>query len=423
MDLLIKGIIVTPQDVIDGYVGIKGSQIVHVGKEKKKAKKTIEDPHLLIIPGLINTHTHLAMSLFRGLVDDLKLKDWLYNYIFPLEAKFVNENSVYWCSLLSMVELIRGGVTTFVDMYFFEDEVARACKNIGMRGFIGEGILDFPTPDAKNSNQSIEKTEELLEKFEEDKLIDIIVAPHSTYTVERKTLERCKQLSLDKELLFNIHAAETKDEIKIVKEKTEKTPIKYLNDIHILDEYTILAHCTYVTDQEIEMLKEKKSTVCCVPESNMKLASGIAPVWKMIKNNVNVTIGTDGSASNNNLDLFQEMDTVSKVQKLYTMDSTAMDAKNTLFLATSNSGKSLHKKIGKIEEGYIADLAIIDLNDINLIPYFNPYSHLIYSALASNVKMTIINGKIIYENGRMVTVDEEEIKQKVREIASKVAKG
>lgn len=423
MDLLIKGIIVTPQDVIDGYVGIKGSQIVHVGKEKKKAKKTIEDPHLLIIPGLINTHTHLAMSLFRGLVDDLKLKDWLYNYIFPLEAKFVNENSVYWCSLLSMVELIRGGVTTFVDMYFFEDEVARACKNIGMRGFIGEGILDFPTPDAKNSNQSIEKTEELLEKFEEDKLIDIIVAPHSTYTVERKTLERCKQLSLDKELLFNIHAAETKDEIKIVKEKTKKTPIKYLNDIHILDEYTILAHCTYVTDQEIEMLKEKKSTVCCVPESNMKLASGIAPVWKMIKNNVNVTIGTDGSASNNNLDLFQEMDTVSKVQKLYTMDSTAMDAKNTLFLATSNSGKSLHKKIGKIEEGYIADLAIIDLNDINLIPYFNPYSHLIYSALASNVKMTIINGKIIYENGRMVTVDEEEIKQKVREIASKVAKG
>ena len=423
MDLLIKGIIVTPQDVIDGYVGIKGSQIAYVGKEKKKAKKTIEYPHLLIIPGLINTHTHLAMSLFRGLVDDLKLKDWLYNYIFPLEAKFVNENSVYWCSLLSMVELIRGGVTTFVDMYFFEDEVARACKDVGMRGFIGEGILDFPTPDAKNSAQSIEKTEELLEKFKEDKLIDIIVAPHSTYTVERKTLERCKQLSLDKEMLFNIHAAETKDEIKIVKEKTGKTPIKYLNDIHILDEYTILAHCTHITDQEIEMLKEKRSTVCCVPESNMKLASGIAPVWKMIKNNVNVTIGTDGSASNNNLDLFQEMDTVSKVQKLYTMDSTAMDAKNTLFLATSNSGKALHKKIGKIEEGCIADLAIIDLNDINLIPYFNPYSHLIYSALASNVKMTIINGEIIYENGRMVTVDEEEIKQKVREIASKVAKG
>ncbi len=423
MDLLIKGIIVTPQDVIDGYVGIKGSQIVHVGKEKKKAKKTIEDPYLLIIPGLINSHTHLAMSLFRGLVDDLRLKDWLYNYIFPLEAKFVNENSVYWCSLLSMVELIRGGVTTFVDMYFFEDEVARACKNIGMRGFIGEGILDFPTPDAKNSDQSIEKTEELLEKFKKDKLIDIIVAPHSTYTVERKTLERCKQLSLDKEMLFNIHAAETKDEIKIVKEKTGKTPIKYLNDIHILDEYAILAHCTHVTNQEIEMLKEKKSTVCCVPESNMKLASGIAPVWKMIKNNVNVTIGTDGSASNNNLDLFQEMDTVSKVQKLHTMDSTAMDAKNTLSLATSNSGKALHKKIGKIEEDYIADLAIIDLNDINLIPYFNPYSHLIYSALASNVKMTIINGKIIYENGRLVTVDEEEIKQKVREIASKVAKG
>jgi len=423
MNLLIKGIIVTPQDAIDGYVGIKGSQIVYVGKEKKKAKKTIEDPHLLIIPGLINTHTHLAMSLFRGLVDDLKLKDWLYNYIFPLEKKFINKNSVYWCSLLSMVELVRGGVTTFVDMYFFEDEVARACKNIGMRGFIGEGILDFPTPDAKNSDQSIEKTKELLEKFKEDKLISIIVAPHSTYTVERKTLERCKQLSLDKEMLFNIHAAETKDEIKIVKEKTGKTPIKYLNDIHILDEYTILAHCTHVTDQEIEMLKEKRSTVCCVPESNMKLASGIAPVWKMIKNNVNVTIGTDGSASNNNLDLLQEMDTVSKVQKLYTMDSTAMDAKNTLFLATANSGKALHKKIGKIEEGYIADLAIIDLNDINLIPYFNPYSHLIYSASASNVKMTIINGKIIYENGRMVTVDEEEIKQKVREIASKVAKG
>ncbi|MCD6130259.1 MAG: amidohydrolase [Deltaproteobacteria bacterium] len=423
MNLLIKGIIVTPQDAIDGYVGIKGSQIVYVGKEKKKAKKTIEDPHLLIIPGLINTHTHLAMSLFRGLVDDLKLKDWLYNYIFPLEKKFINKNSVYWCSLLSMVELVRGGVTTFVDMYFFEDEVARACKNIGMRGFIGEGILDFPTPDAKNSDQSIEKTKELLEKFKEDKLISIIVAPHSTYTVERKTLERCKQLSLDKEMLFNIHAAETKDEIKIVKEKTGKTPIKYLNDIHILDEYTILAHCTHVTDQEIEMLKEKRSTVCCVPESNMKLASGIAPVWKMIKNNVNVTIGTDGSASNNNLDLFQEMDTISKVQKLYTMDSTAMDAKNTLFLATANSGKALHKKIGKIEEGYIADLAIIDLNDINLIPYFNPYSHLIYSASASNVKMTIINGKIIYENGRMVTVDEEEIKQKVREIASKVAKG
>jgi 5-methylthioadenosine/S-adenosylhomocysteine deaminase len=308
-------------------------------------------------------------------------------------------------------------------MYFFEDEVARACKNIGMRGFIGEGILDFPTPDAKNSAQSIEKTEKLLEKFKEDKLIDIIVAPHSTYTVERKTLEKCKQLSLDKELLFNMHAAETKDEIKIVKEKTGKTPIKYLNDIHILDEYTILVHCTHVTDQEIGMLKEKRSTVCCVPESNMKLASGVAPVWKMIKNNVNVTIGTDGSASNNNLDLFQEMDTVSKVQKLCTMDSTAMDAKNTLSLATSNNRKALHKKIGKIEEGYIADLAVIDLNDINLIPYFNPYSHLIYSASASNVKMTIINGKIIYENGRIVTVDEEEIKQKVREIASKVAKG
>jgi len=420
MDLLIKGIVVTPQDVIDGYVGIKGSQIAYVGKERKKAERTIETPHLLIIPGLINTHTHLAMSLFRGLVDDLKLKDWLYNYIFPLEKKFINKNSVYWCSLLSMIELVKGGVTTFVDMYFFEEEVARACKDIGMRGFIGEGILDFPTPDAKNSKEALEKTEELSERFKEDELIDVIVAPHSAYTVKRKTLERCKQLSLDKKMLFNIHVAETKDEIETVEEKTGKMPVEYLNDMHVLDEYTILAHCIHVTDKEIEVLKEKKSTVCCVPESNMKLASGVAPVWKMIKNGVNVTIGTDGSASNNDLDLLQEMDTVSKVQKLRTMDPTAMDAKNTLFLATANGGKALHKRIGKIKEGYIADLAIVDLDDVNLIPYFNPYSHLIYSASAYNVKMTIVNGKIIYEKGRINTVDEEEVKQKVREIASRV---
>lgn len=423
MDILIKGIIVTPQDVIDGYVGIEKDYIAYMGKERIKAEKFIDPSPCLIIPGLINSHTHLPMSMFRGLVDDLKLKDWLYKYIFPLEAKFVNKDSVYWCSLLSMIELVRGGVTTFVDMYFFEDEVARACKDIGMRGFIGEGILDFPTPDAKSSEESIEKTKDLFEKFKDDKLVNIIVAPHSTYTVERKTLEKCKQLSLDKEMLFNIHAAETKDEIEIVKEKTEKTPIEYLNDMHILDEYTILAHCTYVTEHEIEILKEKKSTVCCVPESNMKLACGTAPVWKMIKNKVNVTIGTDGSASNNNLDILQEMDTVSKMQKLYTMDSTAMDAKNTFLLATSNNEKILHQKIGRIEEGYIADLAIIDLNDINLIPYFNPYSHIVYSASSFNVKMTIVSGKIIYENDSITTVNEREVKQKVREIASRIAKG
>jgi len=408
----------------NGMVAISDSTISYIGKGKKdaiKAKKDLDTQGGLILPGLINSHTHAAMSLFRGLADDLPLMEWLHNYIFPVEGK-MDGDFVRVGTLLACAEMILSGTTTFCDMYLFEEEVAKAAKETGMRSVVGEVIYDFPSPNYGTLEKGFIYTEALIERWEKDPLINIAVEPHSLFTCGEELLRKANDLALKKGVPLILHLAETKEEVHEIEKRFRKRPVQHLKDLGLLGSHLIVNHCVHINKPEIELLAENNVCIVHNPESNMKLASGIAPVPDMIAKGITVGLGTDGCASNNNLDLFGEMDMAAKLHKVNNLDPTVMNAQTLVEMATIEGAKvlGLEKITGSLEVGKRADLIVIDTNKPHLVPMYNPYSHLVYAASGHDVIHSIIDGNIVMEDRRLLTLDVEDIIERSKEKSCKV---
>lgn len=432
VDLIVTGGTVVTMDsghnIYDpGAIAIRGQTIVAVASAETVARKyrsprTIAASGQIIMPGIINTHTHAAMTLFRGLADDLPLQTWLEKYIFPAEAKNVDAEFVLWGTRLGCLEMIRGGTTTFVDMYYFEDQVARAAKEAGIRAIAGQTILEFPAPDYKTVPEALRGTEAFLKKWANDPLVRPAVAPHAIYTNSAETLKASAELAARYSAPLITHLAETKREVEEARAKYQKTPVEYLESLGLLSNRLLAAHCVWVSPGDIALLKKYGVGVAHNPSSNMKLASGVAPVTEMLAAGVNVGLGTDGAASNNDLDMFEEMDLASKLQKVTRMDPSVLPAETTIALATIGGARALgmDKEIGSLEAGKKADLIILRTDRPHALPLYNVYSQIVYALKASDVQSTIIGGQVVMDHGRVVTLNEEIIRQKSREYAKRV---
>jgi 5-methylthioadenosine/S-adenosylhomocysteine deaminase len=413
----------------DAGIAINASTIVDIGPKeeilrKYSAKKTIISDNSLILPGLVNTHTHAAMTCFRGIADDLELMDWLNNYIFPAEAKNVNPRLAYWGSLLACAEMIKSGTTTFCDMYIFEEETARAAKEAGMRSLIGEVLFDFPSPSCPTPAESLAYTRRLAEKWQSDDLINIIVEPHSLYTCSSALLQDAKKIADEFGLMLGVHLLENRSELTQLAEKFGMDAISFLENIGYLNERLLAFHCVYFTEEDIDLFAKYGCKVSHNPISNMKLANGIPRVSDMLSAGVTVGLGTDGCASNNTLDMIKEMSTAAKLHKVAALDPTVMDAKTTVRMATINGAKALglDHLTGSLEIGKKADIILIDLNKPHLTPIYNEYSHLVYAAGGADVDTVIINGRVVMENRQLLTINENDVMNEVRGIAVDIKK-
>jgi 5-methylthioadenosine/S-adenosylhomocysteine deaminase len=429
--LIINGTVITMDSnrtiLESGTIVINDGAIVAVGaseslKSKFKAKETINVNGKIVMPGLINTHTHAAMVIFRGFADDLPTLEWLENYIWPAEAKYINAEVVRLGTLLAIAEMIRSGTTTFNDMYFFEDEVAKAAKEAGIRAVIGETLLDFPTPNKKTPQLGLKYTEMLIRKWRDDPLITVAVAPHAPYTCSPEVLIAAKNLSDKYNVPFHIHLSETKNEVNGIKKKYGLTPVEYLDNLGILGDNVIAAHCVHLTEKDIQLIVRRKVGVAHNPESNMKLASGVAPIPDLLSAGANIGLGTDGAASNNDLNMFEEMDTAAKLHKLFCHDPTVIDARTVVEMATIGGARilGLDEQIGSIEIGKRADVIIINTNNPHLVPLYDPYSQIAYTIDGADVETVIIEGKIVMRNHEILTISKEKIIQDVRVLSARI---
>lgn len=435
-DLLIVGGTVVTMDkerrvIEDGAVAVKDGEVVLVGKraavtKNLRARQTIDAKGKIVIPGLINTHTHVPMSLFRGIADDLDLQEWLTKYIFPAEAKNVTEDFVRVGTQLGMAEMIRGGTTTYCDMYYFEDAVADETFKAGMRGVLGETIIDFPVADNKTHEEAIAYTERFINKWKNNALIVPALAPHAPYTVSTEHLQNVRKVSDRTGAPIVIHVSETKKEVddSIADKNKKLRPFEYLNKINFLNNRVIAAHTVHINEKEIDLLKKHGVGSAHCPQSNMKLASGVAPVPMMLLKDVAVGLGTDGAASNNDLSLWEEMDTAAKLHKVFSGDPKILSAEQAFEMATIRGARALHLEnlIGSIEAGKRADIAIVDSNELNQTPFYNIYSSLVYATKAGDVATVIINGKIIMRDRRLLTLDENVIKKNANLYRQKIIK-
>ena len=413
----------------DGAIAIRGDRIVAVGKradiEKQfQAAHRLDRPEALILPGLINTHTHAAMSLLRGVADDLKLQDWLEKYIFPAEAKNVTPDFVLWGTRLACLEMMLSGTTTFVDMYYFEDRVAQATKEAGMRGVLGETILRFKSPDAAAPKDALRFTEKFLQQYRADPLIVPAVAPHAIYTNDDADLRAARKLANKYRVPLLIHLSETKTENDDAVRVRGMTPTRLLDALGVLDGPTIAAHGVWLDDLDIKILKTHGTGIAHCPSSNMKLASGVAPVMKLLAAGIPVGLGTDGPAgSNNDFDLMEEMNLAANLQKVTTGDPTALPAEQAIAMATIDGARvaGLDKETGSIEPGKRADLITVRLDRPHAVPLYNVYSQIVYALKGSDVQDVSVNGKPIVRDGRSLTLDPAPIISKAKEYAAKVA--
>lgn len=417
-----------PEDTLieNGAVAVSADRIVEVGTEDAltasfQAAKTIDAQGGIIMPGLVNTHTHAAMTCFRGLADDLPLMTWLNDYIFPAEAKLTFD-IVYQGSRLACSEMILSGTTTFCDMYLFEEAVAQAAREAGMRAVVGEVLYDFPSPNYGPVEQGLKYTEALIEKWRDDPLITIAVEPHSPYLCSPDLLEKTKAIADRNAAPMVIHLSESEHEVAQVRAKYGKTPVEHLAEIGFLSPNLIADHCVALSDNDIRLLKDFDVKVAHNPESNMKLASGVAPIPKLLEHGITVGIGTDGCASNNNLDLFQEMDTVAKLHKVHTLDPTVMNARTVVRMATIDGARVLGigDIIGSLEAGKKADIIIIDTRRPHLIPLYNIYSHIVYAVMGSDVVTAIVDGRVLMEDRVLTTLDVDEVMAAVNRIAESI---
>jgi len=436
VDLLVKGATVVTMDanrrvLENGFLAIRGDEIVLIGSDVNLtfpkgivAKQTIDASGKLIIPGLINGHTHIPMVLMRGLKDDVTLDDWLRKFIFPAEAHNVTEDYVRWGSRLALAEMIRSGTTTFADMYYFEDAEAEETKAAGLRGVLGETWIDFPVPDNKNVAEMASYTEKFLKKWQGDPLIHAAVAPHSIYTCSEKTLRDAATLARKYHAPLLIHVSEMRKEFVDSIEKNGATPVQYLERIEFLGPDVLAAHCIWVDYTDMKILAERQ--VGCVhnPSSNMMLASGVAPVVDQRAAGMRVGLGTDGPAgSNNDLDMMEEMDLAAKLQKTYRVDPRALGAKGAMEMATIEGARALHmeKQIGSLETGKKADFVILTLDVPNAVPMYDVYSQIVYALKASEVQTVVVAGKTLLKDGKLLTVDEPAAMAKAKEYGQKVA--
>lgn len=409
-----------------GAVAVRGDSIVAAGPQdvlgaRYKPWKTIDACGGIIMPGLVNVHTHAAMTCFRGLADDLPLMTWLNEYIFPAEAKLTSD-AVYQGALLACAEMILSGTTTFCDMYLFEDSVARAAKEAGMRAVVGEVLYDFPSPNYGPMEEGLKYTEALIDRWRDDPLINIAVEPHSAYLCSPDLLKRVKAIADRNGVPVVIHLSESEKEVDQIREKYGKTPVEHLAEIGFLNPGVIAAHCVALSKNDIRLLREFGVKVAHNPESNMKLASGISPVPELLKHGITVGIGTDGCASNNNLDLLQEMDTAAKLHKVNRLDPTVMDAPTVVRMATFDGARvlGLQDLIGSLEPGKKADIIVIDTRQPHLTPMYDVYSHLVYAVSGHDVVTSIVNGKVLMENRVLTTLDQDAVIEGVNRIAERV---
>jgi 5-methylthioadenosine/S-adenosylhomocysteine deaminase len=409
----------------DGAVAIQGDHIVAVAAatamDDRQARKVVNARGGIIIPGLVNTHTHAAMTLFRGLADDLPLMNWLNDHIFPAEAA-LNHHKVYSSALLACAEMIQSGTTTFCDMYLFEDAVARAARQAGMRAVVGEVLFDFPSPNYGPIAEGFAYTQDLIEAYRQDPLISVAVEPHSPYLCSPEVLQRASDLAQRHQTPLVIHLSETAEEVETIRQRYGLTPVRHLERLGVLGPNLLACHCVALTAEDIRLLKRHEVKVSHNPESNMKLASGIAPVPQLLAAGVCVGLGTDGAASNNNLDLFLEMDTAAKLHKVQRLDPTVLDADTVLRMATLDAARALglSDRIGSIEPGKKADLIVVDTRRPHLVPMYHPASQLVYAAKGSDVTTVIINGRVVMEDGRVLTFDVEQAMAEVNRLALQV---
>jgi len=409
----------------DGAVVIKDGRIVAVGPstiaKSYVSAKTIDAAGDIVMPGMINTHTHASMTVFRGLGDDVPER--LQRFIFPLEHKLVDREIVYWGALYGMVEMLEGGVTTIADMYYFEDEVARAARKIGMRGILGETILNAPAPDAKEPYGGFEYARKFIQEFAGDPLVTPAFAPHAPYTVDAEHLRIVEKEAgaLDAPILM--HVAEMPYEVADIKKEFNKTPIEYLDSIGLLTKRLVAAHCIFASDSDIALLKARDVGVAHNMVSNIKSAKGVAPAWTMFKQGVRVGLGTDGPMSGNTLDIIGQLGYVAKVQKLSNHDRNIMPAVDVVEMATVGGARALHMddRIGSLENGKLADLIVLDRSATTWTPFYDVYSTLVYAASPHDVRTTIVQGRVIMEDRQIKTVDVADVREHMRTLSGKIA--
>lgn len=415
------------EPIRNGAVAVKGSVIAAVGsadniEHEYSATRVIEEKNAVIMPGLINTHTHAPMVYFRGMADDMPLKEWLEDHIWPAEAKWLGHEFVRDAAELACIEMVRAGVTIYNDMYFYGAASAGSVHKVGMRAVLGAGVVDFPTVVAQTPDGYLEKAESFIEEFRNDPLVVPSIAPHAPYTCGPDTYKKVVKAAEKYNVPIHTHLSETEWEVGEVQRLYGKRPIEHLDSIGCLNERMVAAHCVWVDENEIELLAEKGVSVSHCLESNLKLASGIAPVIEMIKKGVKVTFGTDGAASNNDLDILSEMSTAAKLHKAVSADPTILDARTALSMATRSGAEALGlgDRLGRIENGYLADIIIIDFNAPHLSPLYNVYSHLVYSAKSSDVKHVMVNGRMVLVDRHAVCCSQDEIIEKARRWARKI---
>jgi 5-methylthioadenosine/S-adenosylhomocysteine deaminase len=414
----------------DGVICIKDGKIETVSSDPAdfsiyQAENMIDAGGGIIMPGLVNTHTHLPMTLLRGIADDLPLFDWLNRHIFPLEAKYMNPENVRLGALLGCAEMLLSGTTTCCDGYFHEYEVAQAALETGIRGVFGQGVIDFPAPGIPDPSDNIKIARLHTEKLgKAPSLVRPSVFCHSPYTCFEDTLKKAKQITRSNNLLFQIHTAETKNEFDMIMSKHGVSPVRYLEKAGILDEMTLLVHSVWVGDDDIRIIAEHGSKISHNPQSNMKLASGIAPVPEFLKSNITVGIGTDGCASNNDPDLFKEMDVAAKIHKVNLLDPTVMNAETVVQMATIKGAEAIGagNQTGSIEQGKDADIIIIDTGSPHLIPMYNPVSHIVYSAKGSDVRDVLVAGKEVVRNRKLLTIGLDDILDEINRLGALIKK-
>jgi 5-methylthioadenosine/S-adenosylhomocysteine deaminase len=418
------------QVIENGAIAIRGDRILAAGtraeiEKQYQARQRLDRPDAILAPGLISTHTHAAMSLFRGIADDLRLQDWLEHYIFPAEARNVNADFVRWGTRLGCLEMLLSGTTTFTDMYYFEDVVAEAAKEAGMRGVLGETIIGFPAPDAKTPADALAFTDRFLSRFHEDSLIVPAVAPHAIYTNSDETLKDCRALANQHGAPLEIHLSETKRENEESIAKRKATPTQALDALGFFNGRTIVAHAVWVDEADLAILKARGVGIAHCPSSNMKLASGVAPVTRMLALDLAVGLGPDGPAgSNNDFNMFEEMDLAAKLQKVFTGDPRNLPATAAVEMATIRGARALgmEKEIGSLEPGKRADLISIRLDRPNAVPLYNVYSQMVYALKGSDVEDVMVNGKLLVKDAQALTLNAGQIEAKAREYREQVEK-
>jgi 5-methylthioadenosine/S-adenosylhomocysteine deaminase len=413
--------------IANGAVAVDGADIVAVDtmdaiQRQYRGTETVDAGGQVVLPGLINTHTHAPMVLFRGLADDLALMEWLTKYIFPAEAKTVSPGFVRAGTRLAALEMIQSGTTTYTDMYYFEEEIAKETKAAGLRGVLGQTIIQFPVADAKTPADALARAEAFITVFKGDPLITPAVAPHAMYTLDGATLMAARSLSMRHGVPTLIHVAETRDEVKIAEDQHKSSPVGYLDRLGFLGAGVVAAHGVWVSEPEIAILKQRGVGVSHNPESNMKLASGTAPVPGYLSAGVAIGLGTDGAASNNDLDMFEAMRTASFLHKLQTGDPQAVSARTALDMATMGGARTLGMgdRIGSLEPGKRADLIVVSMSSARQTPMYDPISHLVYTTRGDDVRTTIVHGKVLMKDRKMQTLNEASVLSEARAWADKV---